>query len=88
MGAYETITISVPSEMAAALRESVDDGQYLTEGEIVRDALDDWVRSRAKAKATLRQLREDLAKADNGPFYSDTEVSARLEVIFAKHDPA
>jgi antitoxin ParD1/3/4 len=88
MGAFEKITISIPSEMAAALRESVEDGQYLTEGEIVRNALDDWVRSRVRAKARLQRLREELVKADEGPWYSEEEVSARLEASFAAREQA
>ena len=79
MGGFERITVSVSSELAAALRQSVADGQYVTESEIVRDALDEWARSRTKARARLERLREELAKADEGPWYSEEEAFGQLE---------
>ena len=79
MGAFEKITVSVPSETAAAMRQSVADGHYVTESDIVGAALADWTRSCEKAKAQSEWLREQLAEADEGPFYSEEEAFAMLE---------
>lgn len=88
MGAFEKITVSVSSETATAMRESVADGRYLTESEIVRHALEDWKRSHDRVKAKTEWLRKELARADKGPFYSDEEVTALLEASFREHEQA
>lgn len=86
MGAFEKITVSVRAEMAAALRQSVEEGRYLTESEIVRDALDDWARARADEQAKIQKLRDALVKADQGPWFSEEEAFAELEITIAQHD--
>ena len=86
MGAFEKITVSVPVEMAAALRQSVEDGQYVTESDIVRDALNEWRRVRERRDAKLRWVRDALEKADKGPWLSEDEVFRRLEATIARYD--
>lgn len=86
LGAFEKITISVPAEMAAALRQSVEDGHYVTESEIVRDALGDWARTRAAEHAKLDKLRTALVEADKGSWFSEDEAFALVEDTIARHE--
>ena len=86
MGAFERITVSVPVEMAAALRQSVEDGQYVTESDIVRDALDEWQRVRERRDAKIASVREALEKAQQGPWMTEEEAFARIEATLARHE--
>lgn len=86
MDAFEKITISVPTEMATALRHSIEDGDYLTESEIVRDPLDDWARARAAERAKIGEVRDALVRADQGPWFSEDEAFAAIEDPIARHD--
>ena len=72
----ERITIAFPKPMADAIREAVDDGQYATTSEVVRDAVRDWTRKRGLEDPVLvARLREAAheAKARGGakPFNKD-----------------
>lgn len=67
MGAYERITVTVPTEIATALRRSVEEGEYATESEIIRGALEDWSRVRAAEQAKVDELRLAIAEGERGP---------------------
>jgi len=58
MSPLEQLTFALPSELAGTLRAAVDVGDYASEGEIVREALDEWSRARADDAAKLEWLRE------------------------------
>ncbi len=45
MSAIERMTITMPAEMAAALRQTVAGGEYASTSEIVREALREWARA-------------------------------------------
>ena len=42
MGKVEKISIALPHDMVADLKEAVERGEYATTSEVVRDALRDW----------------------------------------------
>lgn len=65
MGAIERITISVPAEMAAALRETVDGGEYASTSEVIREALRDWSRARDAERRELEELRAMVRAGDD-----------------------
>ena len=46
MSAVERISVTLPAEMAAALRQTVEGGQYASASEVVREALREWSRRR------------------------------------------
>jgi antitoxin ParD1/3/4 len=38
----EKISIALPPEMVAGIREAVENGEYASSSEVVREALRDW----------------------------------------------
>lgn len=79
MGAIERITVTLPAEMAATLRRTVDGGEYATTSEIVREALRDWTRARDAEQRELEALRALIREGDeSGPGIPAEEVFAEL----------
>lgn len=79
MGAFERITVALPTEVATELAQSIEAGEYASEGEIVRDALCDWSRARAEGQARLDRLRQLIEEGDDsGPSIPAEEVYAEL----------
>jgi antitoxin ParD1/3/4 len=42
MSNIEKLSIALPHEMVEAIREAVEQGEYVTTSEVIRDALRDW----------------------------------------------
>lgn len=84
MAAIERLTITMPAEMAAVLRATVEGGEYATTSEIVREALRDWTRARDSERRDLETLREAIRIGDeSGPGIPAAEVFADLRQIIA-----
>ena len=87
MGAYEKITVALPAELAAELRQSVDDGQYITQSDIVHEALRDWSRLQQAEKRKVERLRQLIDEGDrSGPSIPAEQVYAELRARIAAHD--
>ena len=85
MSSIERITISLPAELAATLRASVEDGDYASTGEIVREALRDWQRAREHEQRDLEALREAIRIGDeSGPGIPAEDVFAELRQRIAE----
>lgn len=85
MSAIERMTITLPSEMAATLRHSVEGGQYASASEIVREALREWARKHDDERRDLEALREAIRKGDeSGPSIPAEEVFAELREMIAE----
>lgn len=63
MGAIERLTITLPAEMAGLVKDAVDEGDYASTSEVIREALRDW---KLKRELRLRQLAELRANIDRG----------------------
>jgi antitoxin ParD1/3/4 len=63
LGAIERLTITLPAEMAGVVKGAVDDGDYASTSEVIREALRDW---KLKRELRLRQLAELKADIDRG----------------------
>ena len=57
MADAETLTVTLPADLAALVRGAVEDGQYGSSSEVVGQALRDW---QAK-QAALESLRAEIA---------------------------
>ncbi len=81
MPSVEKISIALPPEMVAQVRQAVDAGEYASSSEVVRDALRDWTRKRQLQQNGLAELRQlwQQARADNSPGVPADEVLDRLE---------
>jgi antitoxin ParD1/3/4 len=64
MGKLERITVTMPEEMAAKLREAVESGEYATTSEIVREALRGWNDHQERRQAAIGRIRELIAEAE------------------------
>ncbi len=62
MASIERMTITVPEEMATAIKSAVDEGDYASTSEVVRDALRDWKTKRLERTRALLDLRSDIGK--------------------------
>jgi antitoxin ParD1/3/4 len=81
MPTVEKISIALPPEMAALLRQAVATGEYASSSEVVRDALRDWTHKRQLQQNGIAELRTlwQQARKKNGPYVPAEEVMKRLE---------
>ncbi|MDE2183313.1 MAG: type II toxin-antitoxin system ParD family antitoxin [Alphaproteobacteria bacterium] len=62
MSGIERLTITLPAEMAASVKEAVEGGDYASSSEVIREALRAWKIRRAVQMQELAALRADLQK--------------------------
>lgn len=62
MSEIERLTITLPAEMAASVKEAVEEGNYASSSEVIREALRDWKMKRALQMQELKALRTDIDK--------------------------
>ena len=81
MATAEKISIALPPEMVAVIRNAVATGEYASSSEVIRDALRDWTNKRALRQRGIAELRELWQEAlqDKTPGISAEEVLDRLE---------
>jgi len=58
MPAVEKITIALTPELSALVKESVEQGDYASTSEVIREALRDWKHKRALQKQEIEELRQ------------------------------
>jgi antitoxin ParD1/3/4 len=60
MADIERLTITLPAEMAELVKGAVDDGDYASSSEVIREALRDWKMKRELRLGQLAQLKADI----------------------------
>jgi antitoxin ParD1/3/4 len=89
MAAVERLSITLPAEMAANLRQTVEGGQYASTSEVIREALREWTRKRDEDRRDLDALREAVRRGDDsGLGVPADEVFAELRQLIAKRRTA
>jgi antitoxin ParD1/3/4 len=84
MPTVEKLSIALPPEMAALLREAVKSGEYASASEVVRDALRAWKRKRKLETLELGELRRLIRQGvESGPDVDAERVFSRLESKYA-----
>jgi antitoxin ParD1/3/4 len=84
MSNIERMTVTMPAEMAATLRQTVAGGEYASTSEVVREALREWVRSRDQDQRDLQTLRQAIREGDeSGDAIPAAEVFTELRKIIA-----
>lgn len=58
----ERMTITMPADMAAVIKEAVAGGDYASTSEVVREAVREWKAARAVQKKELASLRADIER--------------------------
>ncbi len=81
MPAVEKISIALPPEMVANIREAVETGEYASSSEVVREALHEWTRMRDLRQQSLVELRTLWREAveEKTPAAPADEMLERLE---------
>ena len=81
MPTIEKLSIALPTEMAALVRQAVDGGEYSSQSEVVRDALRDWSYKRSLRGSGLKSLRKAWQESatDDSEGQDADEVMNRLE---------
>lgn len=82
----EKISIALPTEMVAVVRQAVETGEYASSSEVVRDALRDWTQKRSLRQQGIDELRQVWRQAmeDKTPGVPVNEVLDRLERKYQK----
>ena len=62
MADIERLTITLPADMAAAIKGAVSGGDYASTSEVVREALRDWKIKRALQLQELAALKAEIDK--------------------------
>jgi antitoxin ParD1/3/4 len=77
----EKISIALPPEMVAVVRQAVETGEYASSSEVVRDALRDWTQKRRLRQQGIDELRQVWRQAmeDKTPGVPVNDVLDRLE---------
>ncbi len=80
MTEIERLTITLPAEMAAAVKSAVAEGDYASASEVVREAIHDWEMKRALRARELTALKADIDKglADIGAGRVEDFDSSRI----------
>jgi antitoxin ParD1/3/4 len=60
MSGIERLTITLPAEMATAVKTAVEAGDYASTSEVIRAALRDWKMKRALQVEELAALKADI----------------------------
>ena len=84
MSNVEKISIALPQEMTALIRQVVDLGEYSSNSEVIRDALRDWTYRRELRQQGLDELRAfwDEAVNDTRPPVPADEALKRLRAKY------
>jgi antitoxin ParD1/3/4 len=77
----EKISIALPPEMVAVVRQAVDAGEYASSSEVVREALREWTQKRSLRQQGIDELRQvwRQAMAEKTPGVQVNDVLDRLE---------
>lgn len=68
MAHVEKLSIALPPEMAAIVRQCVESGEYANSSEVIREALCDWKLKRSLQQNEIEELRSLWqAGLDSGP---------------------
>lgn len=62
MADIERLTVTLPGDLAAALRGAVSEGDYASTSEVVREAVRDWRIKRLLQMQELAALKTDIDK--------------------------
>jgi antitoxin ParD1/3/4 len=62
MADIERLTITLPAEMAALVKEAVAGGDYASASEVIRDALRDWKMRRALQAREFSTLQSEYGE--------------------------
>lgn len=91
MAHVEKLSIALTPEMAAAIRQCVESGEYASSSEVIREALRDWKLKRSIQQNEMRELRSLWqAGLESGPGHlinmAEIKAKARQRVLAQEMD--
>ncbi len=86
MANAEKLSITLPGELAALIRERVRAGEYASDSDVIREALQLWRERETQNARKREQLRGqiDRSLADPAPSLEAEDVFAELEARYAE----
>jgi antitoxin ParD1/3/4 len=85
MGKIEKISIALPHDLIVEVKAAVEQGEYSTTSEVIRDALRDWRLKRKVEALDTEDLKRLVQEGiDSGPSIDAASVFARLRAKYAK----
>lgn len=85
MGKIEKISIALPHDLIAEVKAAVDEGQYSTTSEVIRDALRDWRLKRKVEALDTEELKRLVQEGiGSGPSIDAATVFVHLRNKYAK----
>ncbi len=85
MANVEKLSVALTPDMAAEIRAAVQDGDYGSVSEVVRDALRDWRLRRKVETLEIDELRRLVQEGiDSGPSLEADAVFSRLRARFGQ----
>jgi len=87
----ERLTITLTSELTKTIKAAVNDGDYASASEVIREALRDWKTRRAIRQEELAALKADIdqalaqvANGQLGEFNTDRIVERARKLLAAR----
>lgn len=62
----ERVTFTLPTKLAAVVKEAVENGDYASSSEVIREALRDWIAKHDAEQRALAELREMISEGMAG----------------------
>ncbi len=84
----EKISIALTTEMVTVVRKAVENGEYASNSEVIREALRDWTLKRSirqKEIEALRGLWEEGLSSGKGHFSSIKDIKTEARQRFEKN---
>ena len=78
----EKLSITLPHEMAAAIRAKVSAGDYGSNSEVIREALRGWMEQERRLQTLDTAIAHGLADAEAGRVHGIDAVRAEMRTYF------
>lgn len=83
MGNVEKISVALPPDMVAIVREAVESGEYSSASEVIREALRAWKFKRKVETLELQELRLLVREGmESGPSVDGETLFSRLKAKY------
>jgi antitoxin ParD1/3/4 len=77
----EKLSITLPAEMVAVIKQNVESGRYASTSELLRAAMRTWLRDEEEHAERLKSIRAQIARS-----LDDPRPSVSLDDAFARVD--
>jgi antitoxin ParD1/3/4 len=83
----EKLSITLPAEMVAVIKEQVEAGRYASTSDMLRAAMRRWMRDEDEHAKRIAEIRAEIGEAiaDPRPLLTPAEVEARLDALAARY---